>query len=141
MTTRVVNLLIEMRMVTSPLVHLQVAAPAQDVSGSSEIELTGKNYNMAAAVVKLTRVSTVDSRVARVSGFAGTELHLPQRPSKWTAITPGIGTVLVGTCTSVGAGTTRFLGTVSISDTANMHVADAPIECDALVVLTSKLGP
>jgi hypothetical protein len=136
-TTRVVNLELELSAVNSPLQHLKQQAPAKDISESTELSLEGVNYNMAPAIIKVTAINISDRRVGKVSLYAAHELHLPQRPSKWTAFRGSSGTVTVGTCTSLGIGSARLVGVVAVTDSIGMHVAGAQVECDVRVIAAS----
>ena len=141
MKTKVANLELEVRLEPTPMTHIRAQPPAKAVATSSTVLLAGSNFNMGAAVVRVMRLDTRDVGVATSTMYAGTVLHLPQRPSKWSARTGGIGEVHIGTCTSESVGTTQIWGGVDVHDSALLFVASAPIENDVVVVPGTRPAP
>jgi hypothetical protein len=130
---KIANLELEIT-VRSPLNHLKQPAPGKDVPDVTDVVLLGENYNMAPALVRVSVLNSSDVRVSKVTVYGGTELHLPQRPSKWTALQGAKNHVPIGECVSVGYGDASVLGGVAVYDSTDSHVGDANVNCDVKVV-------
>jgi hypothetical protein len=139
MKAKIANLELEIS-VRSPLTHLKQSPPAKDVPETTEIDLTGENFNMAPALVRVTVLDSSDVRVSKVAMYSGTELHLPQRPSKWTARRGSTARAPIGQCVSAGVGDAIVAGSLAVFDGTVAHVANAHVACDVKVVAGTRSG-
>ena len=136
------NVALELESRPDRVQHVSKQRPDPDVHGTATLTISVKNYNMTAALILFDNERVSDENIAEITlSSLAQRVHVPQRPSKWTAVRPGERVADIGEWRSEGSPGKATAGcTAHILDLLSRPVAHIDIACD-IQVQTTKPQP